>query len=251
LLEPIVVRPARKGFEVVAGARRLEACKKLRLKSVLCHIIELDDKEAFEVSLIENIQRRTLDPIEEATAFKNYVEDYGYGGVVELARRISKSHSYVSNRIALLELPDIVKEEIVRRRTSPSAAAELLSLGSDDTAQLTRLIVEGKVKTRRDVRYLARLMTDTEAGEDGIDLESNSYYQEREIRIHRIDRTIGKCIAALREDANKYDDAMNSLDGVAESWVVTETLIWCKQRLNTIADELIRLRRKFKKANKI
>ena len=56
------------------------------LRKIICHIVELDDRSAFEVSLIENIQRKSLDPIEEARAFKNYVDDYGWGGVSDLAR---------------------------------------------------------------------------------------------------------------------------------------------------------------------
>jgi len=74
--------------------------------------------------LVENLQHETLDPIEEAQAFKRYVEEYGYGGVTELARRIGKSPSYVSRRIALLSLPDDVREELLRRRKSSGVAQE-------------------------------------------------------------------------------------------------------------------------------
>ncbi|MGC8912085.1 MAG: ParB/RepB/Spo0J family partition protein, partial [Nitrososphaeria archaeon] len=95
LLEPIVVRPVEDGFEVVAGCRRLEACKRLGWRKIPCHIIELDDREAYEVSLIENLQHKTLDPIEEALAFKRYVDEYGWGGMSELARRVGKSVQYV------------------------------------------------------------------------------------------------------------------------------------------------------------
>lgn len=91
LLEPIVVRPVEKAFEVVAGNRRFEACKKLGWRSIPCHVVELDDKEAFEVSILENVQRETLNPIEEGRAYRNYVDECGYGGESELARKIGKS----------------------------------------------------------------------------------------------------------------------------------------------------------------
>ena len=91
LLEPIVVRPLDDGFEVVAGNRRLDACKKAGMRKISCNILYLSDKEAYEVSLIENVQHKTLDAIEEAEAFKSYVEEYGYGGESELASRIGKS----------------------------------------------------------------------------------------------------------------------------------------------------------------
>jgi len=64
-------------FEVVAGNRRYCACKDLGWKKIACHILELDDKQAFEVSLIENIQRKTISPLDEATAFKDYASDFG------------------------------------------------------------------------------------------------------------------------------------------------------------------------------
>jgi ParB family transcriptional regulator, chromosome partitioning protein len=79
LLQPIIVRPKEGFFQIVAGNRRFEACKLLAWKKIPCHIIELDDKAAFEVSLIENIQRQTLNPLDEAQAFKTYVDDFGWG----------------------------------------------------------------------------------------------------------------------------------------------------------------------------
>ena len=70
LLQPIVVRINSLGsFEVVAGNRRFNACKKLGWRKISCHLVELDDKSAFEVSIIENIQRQTLNPVEEGLAF--------------------------------------------------------------------------------------------------------------------------------------------------------------------------------------
>ena len=78
LLEPVVVRPVQEGFEVVAGNRRLEACRKLRWRTMTCHVVELTDRESLEVSIIENVQRETLNPIDEATALKKYVDEFGY-----------------------------------------------------------------------------------------------------------------------------------------------------------------------------
>ena len=154
LLEPIVVRPVEDGFEVVAGHRRLEACKRLGWRKIPCHIIELDDREAYEASLIENLQHKTLDPIEEALAFKRYVEEYGWGGMSELARRIGKSVQYVSSRIKLLSLPQDVQDKISRRREiSPSIAQELINLEADKARALTQVIVEKRL-TRREVRKI-------------------------------------------------------------------------------------------------
>src|SRR5579862_5051743 len=78
LLQPIIVRPIANYFEVVAGNRRLAACKQLHFSNVLCHVKDISDKEAYEISITENIQRKTLDAVEEAKAFKRYVDEYGY-----------------------------------------------------------------------------------------------------------------------------------------------------------------------------
>jgi ParB family chromosome partitioning protein len=96
LLQPIVVRPMINEYEVVAGNRRLAASSQLRLRKISCHVMELTDKEAFEVGLVENIQHHTMNAIEEAIAFSKYVDDFGWGGVSELARQIGKSQEYVT-----------------------------------------------------------------------------------------------------------------------------------------------------------
>jgi ParB family transcriptional regulator, chromosome partitioning protein len=75
------------------------------MERIACHIIEVDDKEAFEISLIENIQRKRISPIDEAKAFKLYISDFGWDGVSDLASKIGKSVSYTSKRISLLDLP--------------------------------------------------------------------------------------------------------------------------------------------------
>ena len=88
LLHFITVRAKGRGYEIVAGNRRYLACKMLGWRKIPCLIVELDDREAFEISLIENIQRRTINPIEEAHAFKNYTLDFGWGGVSDLQCKI-------------------------------------------------------------------------------------------------------------------------------------------------------------------
>src|SRR5919198_3336277 len=71
LLQPIIVRMVNaEGYEVVAGNRRFAACKQLGWKRIMCHVLELDDRDAFEVSLIDNLEHNTLNPVEEANAYK-------------------------------------------------------------------------------------------------------------------------------------------------------------------------------------
>jgi len=79
LLQPIVVRPLDHGFEIVAGHRRFAACRSLRWRFIPCKIREFSDKHAYEIQLTENLQRKSMDPIEEAEAYQKYVVDFGWG----------------------------------------------------------------------------------------------------------------------------------------------------------------------------
>jgi ParB family chromosome partitioning protein len=249
LLEPIVVRPTtdQRGFEVVAGNRRLEACRRLGMKRIPSHIVELDDREAFEVSLIENLQHMTLDPIEEAEAFKRYVRDYGYGGVSELAKRIGKSASYVSRRIALLELPGGVKEELLRRRKTPSIAQELLSLDAEDRERVAEIIIhENKEVTHREVRSIIRRAKseDNEHHDyDEIDfLESQCQYSLEDHRRNSLGRVLAKCIAALKLYMERLDDIYEHVD--ADEWVVKDMLMRHRWVIDREVNGLMNLRRK-------
>jgi len=120
LLNPLTVRKTTEGYELVCGWRRYNALKMLGMEEALCIVHEdLSDKDAFEIALVENVQRKELSPMEEARAFKKYVEEYGWGSVVELAEKIGKRHPYVTLRIQFLELPEEVQrmlEEDFERR---------------------------------------------------------------------------------------------------------------------------------------
>lgn len=155
LLNPIIVRPVKDGFEIVAGNRRFEACKLLHWKHVPAKVKELSEKEAFEVQLIENIQRQTMDPIEEARAFKKYTTEFGWGGESELARKISKSEQYVSNRIQLLRLPRKIIDEISDNRIKVSHALEIVNLNEEEQKIVNNSII-GENLTVRDIREIKR-----------------------------------------------------------------------------------------------
>jgi ParB/RepB/Spo0J family partition protein len=143
LLQPIIIRPIGDRFEVVAGARRLEACRRLRWSTVPCIIRKLSDKESYEASLIENIQRKTMNPLEEASAFEKYVQQEGWGGETALARQIGKSQEYISHRISLLRLPEATKREIMRHRLNASVAQEIARLPEKEVQMaLTKIATE-------------------------------------------------------------------------------------------------------------
>lgn len=154
LLQPILIRPRLNGFEIVAGNRRFHACKSLRWRYIACKIREMSDKQAFEIMLTENIQRKSMDPVEEAEAFRKYVLDYGWGGVSELGRKIGKSEEYVSHRIQLLKLPEEIKEQIIVSKINVSQAFELTNVPETRLLEFTSKIMENNltVKQIREVK---------------------------------------------------------------------------------------------------
>jgi ParB family chromosome partitioning protein len=154
LLQPILIRPRLNGFEIVAGHRRFHACKSLRWRYIACKIREMSDKQAFEIMLTENIQRKSMDPVEEAEAFRKYVLEYGWGGVSELGRKIGKSEEYVSHRIQLLKLPEEVREQIIVSNLNVSQAFELTNVPESRLLEFTSKIMEKNltVKQIREVK---------------------------------------------------------------------------------------------------
>jgi ParB family transcriptional regulator, chromosome partitioning protein len=151
LLQPIIVRPINRGFEIVAGHRRFQACKILRWKTIPAMVKDVSDKDAFELQLVENIQRKTLDPIEEAQAFKLYVRDYGWGGITYLAETIMKSEQYVSSRIQLLKLPQNVIDKVKSGELKVSHAFELLSLEGKSLENMSDDIISKNMSVK-DIR---------------------------------------------------------------------------------------------------
>jgi ParB family transcriptional regulator, chromosome partitioning protein len=158
LLQPILVRPLNHGFEIVAGHRRFQTCRSLRWRFVPCKIREMTDKQAFEIQLTENIQRKSMDPIEEAEAFRRYVVDFGWGGVSELAKKIGKSEEYVSHRIQLLRLSVDIKEQIINSKINVSQALELTSIPSDKQSEIVSYVMSSNptVKQIREVKSIIK-----------------------------------------------------------------------------------------------
>jgi ParB family chromosome partitioning protein len=239
LLHPIVVRTRGSFFEIIAGCRRYSACKALGLRKIICHVVELDDKSAFEVSLTENIQRRSLDPIEEAKAFKAYVEDLGWGGLTELASKISKSPAYVCKRLALLNLPDALLEKVRNCNISPSTAEELIPLKELQQQHRIADIVISNGFSSREARKLVRMSQHGKYESDGFPFQQDSI---AEIELHA-QRSFDKSIIALKIAMNKISGIVESVEG---NWIVYEILMQHKNMLNAQIDVLIREKKKLR-----
>jgi ParB family chromosome partitioning protein len=232
LLEPIVVRPVGDAFEVVAGNRRLEACKRLHKKSIACHVVMMDDAASFEESLIENIQRQNMSPMEEAIAFEKYVDGYGFGGISRLAKMIGKSESYVSRRIALLDLPDSVTRSITDGRLSSVIAEELIPLSKADAASLAKLALDTGL-SRDEVRSMAHAAR--ASARDGATFRERSKTSDLE----SLERALRKATTILRVCKMRLDAMTESLD--EDDWMLGEALDECRQGVRVMIDRLIKL----------
>jgi ParB family transcriptional regulator, chromosome partitioning protein len=239
LLQPIVVRPLDNSsyFEVVAGNRRFRACISLQCRKILCHIVDLDDKEAYEVSLVENVQHKTLGLIEEAYAFNKYVSDYGYGGVSELARKIGKSPSYVSRRISLLKLPNEIQDQLLRQRKNASIAQELFSLDAQGKKRLTNLIVNQNL-TRDSVREIISKLNYTAKDEEPL----QSYYSTKMRRQHTMERMLTKCITSFKLCMMRIDEIVEYID--EDDWVLREVFMQYRQFAHQQIDSLLGVKKK-------
>lgn len=231
LLQPIVVRPKNSYFEIVAGNRRRKACEVLRWKKITCHVVDLDDKEAFETSLIENLQRETLAPMEEAQAYKTYVADFGWGGVSELAKKVGKSPSYITKKIKLLNLPEDVINSLSKMSLNQSVAEELCSLKDQSRqSELADLVIRRHLSLRK----ARELVNQYRNIEPDFTLDS-SMEQSR--------RTFDKLILVLRVALNNIGGLIDGSDDNDE-WVVREILMYHKNTIHQQIDLLIKEKRK-------
>lgn len=129
LIQPIVVRPSENDgyYTIIAGERRWRACKRAAMSEIPVIIMNVDNKKAAELALIENIQREDLDPIEEARAYRSLIDEYGLTQS-ELADKIGKSRTNVANMMRLLELPDEIIDMVTQKKLSAGHARALLGL---------------------------------------------------------------------------------------------------------------------------
>lgn len=131
IISPLVVRPSKHGYSLIAGERRLRAAIMAGLSEVPCIIVDATDLEADKMSIIENIQREDLNPIEEALAYKKLIEGYNMLQE-ELGKSLGKSRQYIGNRMRLLRLPSVVQDMIAGGEISYSHGLILLSLPSEE-----------------------------------------------------------------------------------------------------------------------
>ncbi len=151
LLQPIIVRPLSNGvtYQIVAGERRWRAAKIAGLKEIPVLIREVDELQMNRIAIIENIQRQDLDPVEEATAYRRLIEQYGMTHE-ELSKSIGKSRPYITNILRVLTLPDSVTDRLRAGDISTGHAKAMLALADKDKYdEVLEKILKGHLNVRQ------------------------------------------------------------------------------------------------------
>ena len=156
VLQPILVRPSGSKFELIAGERRWRASTMAERETIPAIVAEFDDQTALEVSIIENLQREDVSPLEEATMFRRMTEAFGYS-VRQLAQKVGKDKGYIENRLRLTDAPADVREMVSVRKDTISHAYELMKIRDErKRRRLAKRIVAGELSLAK-----LRLITGT------------------------------------------------------------------------------------------
>jgi ParB family transcriptional regulator, chromosome partitioning protein len=259
LINPPLVRLKNDYYELIAGHRRLEACKLLGWQNITCHIVDVDDKNAYEISLIENVQQKSMSPIEEARAFKEYVDTFGWGSESDLAHRIGKSQEYISKRIRLLSLPESLQKDVLEARMSVSTAEELLPLNDKVIVQELGSYVAQNALNKEETRQIVKVLRKNVDVQDTVfkdriaaavkleDLgEANAQVDNGLSEVYEALRTmLKKSILAVRISLKNIDDIVEDLgdiqyDNSEYRWIIKEIIMQHRFTLHQQLDLLLK-----------
>lgn len=178
LLQPILVQERDGYYEIIAGERRWRAAKLAGLKEIPVIIRNYSEQEIMEISLIENIQREDLNPIEEAMAYKRLLEEFNLKQD-EVAERVSKSRSAITNSMRLLKLSDFVQQMVVDDKLSTGHARALIPIEDEEQQkQLAERIFDEKLSVREVERIVKGILNPTEKKEPEQPPKSVQYIYE-------------------------------------------------------------------------
>jgi len=185
VLQPILVRPlGRDRYQLIAGERRWRASRAAGRETIPALVEEIDDDTALEISIIENLQREDLSPLDEASMYDRMIRDHGYS-VRKLAQKLGKDKGYLENRLRLADAPDEIRELVSVRKDTVSHAYELLKVEDPKKRRkLAQQVASGelslvKLRERIEGRATRRRAETEEEAEDGWDEAAEAEDQER------------------------------------------------------------------------
>ncbi len=208
VFQPILVRKAISGYELIAGERRLRASKMAGLETIPAIILDFNDQEMMEISLLENIQREDLSIIEEAKAYEKLIENLHYTQE-ELAKRVAKSRSYITNTLRLLKLSDEVQELLNNKSLSYGHARALINI-EDENSQVElakRAVKEGL--TVREIEKLAKAKKDKPVKKK----DKDPYFED--VR-HRLEEKLSTSVDITSHNLNIHYRDVDDLNRILE-----------------------------------
>ena len=224
LLEPIVVRragppgsPAGDRFEIIAGERRWRACQKAGLREAMVVVKDVSPRSAFELALIENVQREDLNPVELAEALDRLVKEHEYTQE-SLAERLGKDRTTITNSLRLLKLPTRVRTKIISGELSEGHGRALLGAGE---SQAIEALAEKVIRGRLNVRATEALVRGEKskgkngAAKSGASDPGTGTGKEKSAAIRDLEQRIGRALGAkveVRDSGNKGEIAIPYAD---------------------------------------
>lgn len=196
IIQPIIVRQVKGKYELVAGERRLRASLLLGLKKIKAIIRNLTDKEIAEMALVENLQREDLNYFEEAEGFKRLINDFALTQE-EIAKRVGKSQSTIANKLRLLKLPDIVKQNITTDLVTERHARALLKLPDEKTQMAVLKEIYEKELNVRETDLLVEKYCTAKEREENIVKEKKIVRIFKDMRIYL--NTIRSAVSAIEK----------------------------------------------------
>ncbi len=186
IIQPLVVQKKGEYYEIIAGERRWRAAKIAGLKHIPVVIKDYSEQEMVEIALIENIQRQDLNPIEEAMAFKQLMQEYDLKQD-ELAERVSKSRTAVTNSMRLLKLPQKIMEMVINNELSSGHARTLLSIEDEDLQiKVAELVILKQMSVRETENYVKKLQNNKNKSKDTKNTDNDFVYRDIENKIKEI-----------------------------------------------------------------
>jgi len=196
VIQPVLVRRDGDKYRLIAGERRWRAAQRAGLHTIPALVKDVTDRQAFEIALIENVQREDLNPIEEAEAYRRLIEEFGLTQEA-CAERVGKERSSIANSLRLLKLPQEVKEALVDGSLNMGHARALLGLGDEDAIRKAANHVATKRLSVRQTEQLVRRLKAGEAPERGSDAGKRSNAAQVRAIEERLQRGLGTKVRLL------------------------------------------------------
>lgn len=213
LLQPITVRKISNGkYEIVAGERRYRACRELGMESIPVIEMNVGDARGYELSVLENIQRENLNPIEEAESYLMLMEVYGYTQE-KLSEKLGKTRSSVSNKMRILKLPASVKEMVKKGKISYGHARTLLSLSDEKKIEEAAKEIINKGYSVRETERRVKFLINKGNSSDALSGSLDSRGKESENKSQNKNLTDKENNDFSEKEYNGYEEGYEEKDG--------------------------------------